>query len=213
MSELSGRRSWWRGNRWWLPTLPLTLALMLAAQSYRLEDLWWLGDLHRAAASGDQGEVVEVRDPGTDAMGDFTREFTVSLVGVSDVDGFRTGYTPKLESVPDGSRAVEVELAFEADADQLLSGCRLELLGDDGVRYGGEGFDPLGQGDLCVPANRSGPMNAYLEGQERIDDGKPRPPEWTVTWSAVVPVDAVLTEVRLSYEPPDYVALRIPPSS
>ncbi len=203
-------RSWWRTNRRWLPAVPVALALMLAAQSYRVEDFWWLAGSHDEVASGDQGDPVEVRDPGEDAIGEFTRRFTVTLVGLYDDRDFEPDeFSAAFERIPADARVVKVLLTFEADPDQLLSGCRLTLVGSDGVEYGGGLSDPLGQFNLCVPSLRPGPSPAVLADEtQRPVTGQPRPATWTVTPRVVVPADAEISSVRLSFDPPEFVTLR-----
>lgn len=202
-------RSWLRRHRWWLPALPVALALMLAAQSYRLPDLWWNAGSHREVASADQGEALTVTgDPGFDGVGEFTRRYEVTLDEVAEAPYEPTSIT-RVAELPPGTVALEARLSFAADPDEILATCRVELVAADGVRYGGHDSDPLGQGYVCTPPDRTGPLPAFF-GTERV----PVPPElarperWSVAPVFVVPEDAEITEVRLSFDPPEYVTLR-----
>ena len=63
---------------------------------------------------------------------------------------------------------------------------------------------------MCVPEETPGPSLAVLDSDVRgatPDDTQPRPTRWATSPQVVVPRDAEIVEVRVSFEHPDYVRL------
>ncbi|SEC82249.1 hypothetical protein SAMN04489844_3059 [Nocardioides exalbidus] len=203
-------RGWWRRNRWWLPVVPLALAAMLAASSIRLGTFWWEADYHRATQEVAAGEWADVRDGGTDALGDFERHFRVRLDALTEVERFAPPESSAVQELPPGTRAVAAHLEFEADPEEPLAGCTVVLVGSDGVLYGGDTSDAYDQSSQCVPADRPGPLLALLgtETERTTAPGEERPEQWTTAPVMVVPDDARIIAVQIRYEPPDYLVLR-----
>lgn len=209
---MSSTTGWWRRNRWWLPAAPVTLTAMIAASSLRIGPLWWEEDFHRAGQEVPAGEWADVRDDGHDAIGEFERHFRVRLESVTDVEPYEPSSSSRVTEVPAGARVVSAHLEFEADPDEVLSGCTVVFVGSDGTEYGGDRFDPLGQGNLCVPLEHPGPSAALFESdtERAVVPGEERPEAWSTDPLMIVPEDATITQVQIRYEPPDHLVLLAP---
>ncbi|MBB2921135.1 hypothetical protein [Cellulomonas cellasea] len=210
---MSGRRGWWRRNRWALAALPVALVAALAASSDRVASYYWHAGLHDARTAG-HGEWLELHDEYTDAQGTHERVVRVRLDRTAAL-------TPAAlrqagVEVPRGARAVQVTLSLEADPDLPLALCRLALRDADGTRYDYEGPDagevttarpisPCVPGDTPGPSESVGRLDALLSADER----DPRPRSWTVEPVVVVPDDARVDEVLLWWREPVYVALDV----
>jgi hypothetical protein len=205
--------SWLRRNRWGLLALPVAAALAVGANAQRLHDYWWDEDLRHAAATGDQGEWVTWSDSFSDAAGDGTRTFRVKVTGSESTGAVEDSSGDLIElNLPADLTAWQVTMDFEAEPDQVLFGCRLALLDDNGNRYA---FLPkvnkLMQ-DLwpCVPGDQPGPMPSITAGEPRtVMPGEERPPRWTTQAVVVVPRTATITQMLLWWEQPDYLAVRL----
>ena len=222
-------RSWLRRNRWGLLALPVTAALAIGANAQRLHDYWWIEDLRHAAATGGQGEWVTWTDSFTDALGSGTRTFkvkvtrtesTVDAGSSSDVDGGSPSdadadslseVAADLELSPDLT-GFRVTMDFESAPDQVLFGCRLALLDDNGNRYV---YRPI-VNDLmqnmhpCIPEDNPGPQPSITAGEPRTAIfGGERPTHWTTQAVVVVPRTATITQVLLWWEQPDYLEVKL----
>ena len=118
-------------------------------------------------------------------------------------------------TLKDGMVARTVNLDFSADPSQSLKNCALTLIDDQGREYRvGTVFDDLGpKTTVCVPKETPGPSLPVLSAQPRgvVDKGQqPRPREWSASPAIAVPEDASFVELRISFENPDYVTLRLP---
>lgn len=204
-------RSWWRSNRWWLLALPLALVLMLAASSWRIETFWWESGYHRAVASAEVGDFVDVHETGIDGLGDFPRDFRVRLVGVAPVEQFEPRLSATVSELPDGMAAYAVELDFEADPDQVMPHCQIILIDEDGVRYGNDRIDPMGAVYRCSPEAHPGPLGALFadDAREPAAPGTERPPSWTTAPLVLAPAGVRITEVWLGYDHPEFVRFRL----
>lgn len=203
-----------RPSRWWVAAVPLAVVAMLVASGYRVPVFWYQSGQHHEIADGEAGRWVEVSEQTSDAHGDLTRRYSVRLAGlggadreyVADVDEF---------TLPEGMVARRVRLDFRAAPDQVLKACALTLVDDRGRRYRvGHAFDGIGpKTTVCVPEDSPGPSLAVLSSMRRgalPDDEAPRPAEWSVEPAIAVPEDARFVELRISFEDPDYVTLRLP---
>jgi hypothetical protein len=201
--------SWLRRNRWGLLALPVTAALAVGANAQRLQDYWWDKDLRHAAATGGQGEWVTWSDDFSDALGPGTRTFRVKVTSTGSPVSLDEEADLKLPSELVGLR---VMMDFEATPDQVLFGCRLALLDDNGNRYV---YVPTVNGltqDMwpCLPEDTPGPQPSITAGEPRtVLFGEERPPHWTTRPVVVVPRTATITEVLLWWEQPDYLAVRL----
>jgi hypothetical protein len=200
------RRGWWRENRWWLLAVPFALAAMLAASAYNVSTYWYLPGLHHELASADQGDFVRVTQGYEDAEGQTSRTFRVRLTGFTH----RTSYqltSDGPEPLRAGEQALVVRLDWEADPDQALRTCDITLVDDEGRRYREAGDR---QPDQCTPEGRGGPEPAQFQGDVRgaiPDDELPRPPAWSTEPVFLLPEDVRITQVWVTWGPPDYVSL------
>lgn len=204
-----------RPSRWWMAGVPAAIASMLATSAFRVNDLWYVTDQHHVTTEVDQGEWARTTFPFRDAHGQTTRTFEVRFAGWGDTT---TDVEKRLGAgdrapLPEGVVAREVKLDFRARPDQTLRNCVLTLVDDQGRIYRlGDLVGPLGEFDACVPKDTPGPDFAFSEGQKRgetPEGAEPRPAEWTVTPAIVVPKDATFVELRVSYENPDYLSIRL----
>jgi len=197
---------WWRENRWWLLAVPLALAAILAASAYNVRTYWYLPGLHHELASADQGEFVRVTQGYEDAEGQTSRTFRVRLTGFTN----RTAYQLTIdgpEQLRIGEQALVVHLDWEADPDQALRTCDITLVDDEGRRYREAGtYQP----DQCTPEGRGGPEPAQFQGDVRGElpaDELPRPTTWSTEPVFLLPGDVRVTQVWVTWGPPDYVSL------
>lgn len=204
-----------RPSRWWMAAVPVAIVAMLAANGYRAPVFWYQSGLHHEIASGDANTWVQVSENYNDAHGDTTRAYSVRLVGLGGED---TTYGQKFGddfTLKDGMVARTVNLDFSADPTQPLKNCALTLIDDQGREYRvGTIFDDIGPTTtVCVPKETPGPSLPIVSAQPRgvVDKGEePRPREWSASPAIAVPEDARFVEVRISFENPDYVTLRLP---
>lgn len=194
--------SWWRRNRWGLVALPLALTAALGASSDRVATYYWNAGLHQAQGA-DQGEWLSFTTTYVDANGTHGRELDLRLDATRDLPGVATGT---------GTRLVEVTLSFRADPALPLTGCRLALRDARGTRYEAI-HDIVGPDALprfsCVPAETPGPGPSLgaIDTTLGDDDSPPRPREWTVTGSVLLPADVEVTEALVWWQEPDYARL------
>ncbi|NEE00909.1 hypothetical protein [Phytoactinopolyspora halotolerans] len=201
---------WWRRNRWGLLALPFVLAAALLTASYRVEEWWWLARPREAVDAG-VGAWVEFTDTLYDRSGEVPIEVSVRLAGVEDaaVPFGRPGDDLQL---PAGTRGAAVMLDLRADADAPLTGCRLSVVSADGTEYAYQATSPsmVQAGSPCVPPETPGPSLDLIDGLG-TGDGEPRPARWSAAPVVVVPADAEIVEVRLTWGAPRYLAFRTSP--
>jgi hypothetical protein len=202
-------RSWLRRNRWGLLALPVAVALAVGANAQRLHDYWWDQDLRHKAATGGQGEWVTWSDDFSDAVGDGTRTFRVKVTEKGSP--VSPDELADLE-LPSDAVGMRVAMDFEAEPDQVLFGCRMALLDDEGNRYLYRAIVNRLNQDFwpCVPEDTPGPQPSISAGEPRTAlFGEERPPRWTTKPVFVVPRTATITDVLLWWEQPDYLAVRL----
>jgi len=198
-------RGWWRRNRWALVALPLALVLVLAASADRVRTLWWEQGLHRPTV-GAPGETVTFSQRVRDGLGGTSPvEVRVRLDGIGE-----PAELPRDLVVPDGARAVQVDLTLWADPDVILAGCSLAVRDAAGTRYD---YVPNAWGAFqavspCVPEDAPGPMPSLgVLDDPDADPGPTRPGTWTVSPVVVLPADVEPTEVALWWQLPQHVLL------
>jgi hypothetical protein len=205
-------KAWLRRNRWGLLALPVTVALAVGANAQRLHDYWWDNDLRHEAATGAQGEWVAWTDPFSDATGDVTRTFHVKVTGSESTDVADSPDGPADLDLPSDLTGWRVAMDFEAEPDQVLFGCLLTLLDDEGNRYYYRARANKVSQDMwpCVPEHHPGPMPSIEAGKPRtVFPGEERPSNWTTRPVVIVPRSAKITQVLLWWEQPDYLAVHL----
>ena len=203
-----------RPSRWWMAAAPAAIVAMLAASGYRVPVFWWQSGQHHEIAAGDAQEWVTVAEETADAHGDLTRRYSVRLVGLGGEDtAYEAGFGDEF-TLADGMVARTVDLDFRADPGQPLKNCVITLVDDRGRQYRvGHPLDRIGpRTTVCVPEETPGPSLPVVRSQVRgtlPDKELPRPGEWSVSPAIAAPKDARFVELRVSFEDPDYVTLRL----
>lgn len=204
-----------RPSRWWIAAAPVAIAAMLAANGYRVPVFWYQSGQHHEIADGEATEWVAVTEQTSDAHGDLTRDYSVRLAGLGGEDtAYDAGFGDEF-TLADGMVARTVDLDFRAEPDQPLKNCALTLVDDRGRQYRvGHVLDGIGpKTTVCVPEETPGPSMPIFRSEQRgalPKDELPRPREWSVSPAVAVPKDARFVELRISFENPDYVTLRLP---
>jgi len=193
---------------------PVAIVAMLAASGYRVPVFWYQSGQHHEIADGDADAWVAVTEQTSDAHGDFTRRYSVRLAGLGGADPAYESLSDEF-TLADGMVARTVDLDFRAEPGQPLKNCALTLVDDRGRQYRvGHVFDAIGQRvTVCVPDKTPGPSVPIFESEKRgalPEKELPRPREWSVSPAIAVPTDARFVELRISFENPDYVTLRLP---
>lgn len=205
------RTSWLRVNRWWLLVLPVSLIAMLGASAYRVQDFYTDRGWRDAVATSAPGEFVESRLHFSDALGETSSKFSARFTGLSTVDEIepRTGTAGP---PPDGVTAYAVHLDFKAAPGADLGFCWVMLVDEDGNRYGGEIFDPVGQANKCVPNDTPGPRRPFSKEEKRgeIEPGLERPETWDVEPVVLVKKGVRITSALVGFQEPEYVVLTAP---
>lgn len=201
-------RGWWHENRFWLPAMPLALAGLLLASSYNLKEYWYDNGLHDELAAADPGTFASTTDRYDDVLGSTSRTFSVRLtaLGTTDVYPDEDGEPAR---PPDGIGTVVVYLDWKAQPDQVLRGCTVSVVDEQGRRYD---VDQAAFDDPCTPPDHSGPHYPFGTADERgtVPEGEERFPTWSTRTVILVPPGRDITEVRVWWEPPDYVRLSAP---
>ena len=203
-----------RPSRWWIAAVPVAVATMLAANGYRVPTFWYESGQHHEIAAGAASDWLAVAEPTSDAHGDYLRKYDVRLAGLG---GEQTAYEDRYGSefeLPQGMVARTVDLEFRADPAVPLKSCAVSVIDDQGREYRvGHIFDSLGPSvTVCVPETTPGPSVPLFKSQPRgaLDlEELPRPAQWSTSPAIAVPKDAKLVELRISFENPDYVTLRL----
>lgn len=204
--------SWLRRNRWGLLGLPLAAALAVGTNAQRLPDYWWNTDLRHAGVTGSQGQWTTWSDTFSDAAGEGTRTFTVKVTAAEPTESIESRGEAETLNLPADVAAVRVQMDFEADADQVLFGCRLALVDTDGNRYVYRPLLGTVTQDMwpCLRAGHTGPQPSISAGEPRTAmTGEERPPQWSTQPAILVPRAARITQVLLWWEEPDYLAVEL----
>ncbi|MBB5790067.1 hypothetical protein [Jiangella mangrovi] len=202
---------WWRRNRWGLLVLPVAAAAALAAASYRVETQWWL-EKPRDLQHGEQGEWVTFSSSQYDRTGDVPFSVRVRLDGVRPAtELFGPVSDDDVLDPPAGVQALAVDLTLAAPSDVPLTGCSLVLRDAEGTEYAYEISSPTIRSQAtspCVPPDARGPELDLIEGLDP-DTGPTRPDEWTVSPVVLLPDGVEVTDVRLSWGPPDGLLITV----
>jgi hypothetical protein len=203
-------RGWWRDNRFWLPALPLALAMLLLASSYNVKDFWYDAGLHHRVASGQQGEQVSATMRYDDAVGATSRTFEVRMTELGTTDTYPFKDEDEPQPPPNGIDAVVAHLDWAAESDQVLTACTVSLVDDQGRRYD---VDTTTVFDSCVPEDRPGPTDPFSKDGERglVVEGEERPATWSTAPVFLVPHGRKISQVLVWWPQsmPDYVELSV----
>jgi hypothetical protein len=200
---------WWRRNRWALAALPVALVLTLVAAGDRVRTLWWEQDL-RSPTTVDAGATGEFHQRVYDGVGGtMPIDVQVHLDGVGDATTL-----PDDMELPDGTRAVQVDLTLSADPELVLATCVLAVRDAAGTRYEYEAnaWGAFQAVVPCVPEDTPGPSPSLgdLDDVLSESDSPPRPATWSVSPVIVLPEDVEVTEVVLWWQKPQYLLLEVP---
>ena len=166
---------WWRRNRWALAALPVVLALTLVAAGDRVRTLWWEQDLRVPTTVGGGHDRSTSTSGSTTAYGGtLPIDVQVHLDGVGDATTL-----PEDMELPDGTRAVQVDLTLSADPDVVLTGCSLAVRDAAGTRYDyvSNAWGALQAVVPCVPEDTPGSVAVAGRPRRRAQrPGRPAPP-------------------------------------
>ena len=126
---------WWQRNRWALLLLPFVVALILGLGAYRVHAFWWTSGLHEPSHAPVGGSST-LPEPFVAAQGEHSRTVTMGAGPAAVVTAYPglSGEEQSVEEVP-GTRVWHVQLQVEAAPDQVLSGCRVEIVDDRGRTF------------------------------------------------------------------------------
>lgn len=203
--------TWIGRNRVWLILIVPLLLIAMGVSSFRLVTLylpWQWSD--PVVVKGSEGH--------------FEQTF-VDVDGVKrhrsvDVEVVSTQITDEFEGVAPVEGAVmwQVVLEFNAEPDQYLYGCEVELSDKQGNRYSYAGGLEASEPDgfyltpyllACVPEDAPGPRAEVL-GEQIGEVGEERPLSWRQTVLIATPQDVVPTKVRIGWSKPVYLVLDVP---
>jgi hypothetical protein len=210
MNHGTAAPGWFRLNRWWLPALPVALAGVLAASAMYVRPLWYDRGFHHAVGTAQPGQYARATLSYDDHYGKTSRTFQVRLQRSGTSALAPAGEFDEPSLPPKGTESYVLFLDWKADPDQVLFGCKVTLVDDHGRQY--QATDDLDLPDPCVPEDQPGPEGAYDSSEPRgyVEKGAARPPTWTTSPRFLVPVGVHLTQVRIWWDLPDYVALPVP---
>jgi len=207
-------RTWLRRNRTALLLLPIAVITAVLASSSRIDDYWWSKGLHDRAdvSSG----VAHFKDEYDDGYLSYPIAADISLTSVEPVTTIESSLgNPEPVTVPEGGMLWRVSLAFQADPDVVLWGCKLAIVDSKGTRYDSEPrqFRTLGATPIhtCVPDDTPGPKpKVGSVAKPAIAEGEsPRPPAYGTVAYVVTPEGVKPESVRVWWLPPKYAELTI----
>jgi hypothetical protein len=200
--------TWWRRNRWGVIGLPFALVAALVASSDRVSSYYWHEGLHDPQQA-EPGEWLEYRDVLFDGAGEHPLEVAIHLDGTATTTQPWDSEIPF--ELPDGARAIRVDLTLRAAPDMILRGCFLALRGSDGTRYdyANDAAGSLQPSSPCVPQLTPGPSPSLgaIDADLSPDGSEARPETWSVAPVVIVPEDADITEVLVWWQQPAYAVL------
>lgn len=199
--------AWWRSNRLWVLLAIPSLALALAASSFRLSAVYLRWQWSQPTLLRAPGTYSQTFTAGTRTL---QRTVQVGVAGVNRTDQVDGEYPAP------GTVLWQIRLDFAASADQILAACEIELQDASGKRYSVEGVkvDARGRPNPpwirrgCTPADAPGPT-LDLDGGI-VPSPIPRSQSWQVVTSVALPPDVQPTLVRVMWDRPAYLTLAIP---
>lgn len=206
--------TWWRRNRLWIALLIPSLVLAIALSSFRWTTLYQPWEWSAPTTSDGPTATLRQTFLGLDDK-HHDRTVQVTVRSVEPVPSFND------EAAVAGAVMWRVDLEFEADPDQVLTGsCRITLLDADGTEYGyhagrrqadPDGLPPLPKvvDPQCVPEDTPGPDIMPVSG-EVVDPETARPRTWQFSTSIVIPEGVTPERLRIGWTQPEYLDLRVP---
>lgn len=202
---------WWRRNRLWLALLVPLVLLAVAASSFRLVRLYLPWEWSRPIVAHAPSGTLRQDFLGFDDRR-HTREVKVSVLGVAP----QTQHGD-VKAAP-GAQLWWVLVGFEAEPDQVLQSCTVEVLDAAGVRYGHLGGQELvsGQGSpstalfqTCTPEDAPGPTFQPFTGVF-VPSPVERPRSWRMEILYALPQGVEPDAVRIGFDRPEYLVLQVP---
>ncbi len=203
--------AWWRRNRRWLALIVPLLLLALAASSFRLVTLYLPWEWSRPTVADTTAGTLRQHFTGFDGERRL-REVRVEVVDVETHESYAEA------KAADGGVLWRGVLELEADPEQYLDGCEVELTDADGTRYDfRSGQVPAEEGAYfvppilvpCVPEDAPGPTLNPLTG-EPSPSPVTRPRAWREQVLIAMPRDVTPTALRIGWSRPEYLVLRLP---
>lgn len=202
--------TWWRRNRWALVVLPLVLPVALVASSDLVKPYWFEKGFHDGTVS--TTDTVRLVNDYDDGHLRYRGTGRVKLTGWSSFSRAElSAGEPELASsvrLPDGTRAWGLGLQFRAKPTQVLWGCNIGVVGDDGRLY------PFDNGSVqssivptniygCDPDDAPGP-SPKLGSTKLSYPATPRPATWKKYAFGVLPLGVKPRSVRIWWNLPRY---------
>lgn len=203
--------TWWRRNRWALLALPFLIALTVAVGSYRILTIWnpWNPTDPLPAAVG---ESVTLVDDLEDAGDGYSVEVSLTAGPAHQVTTTQDTYGEQVElpEIP-GTVVWQVDLHVDADPSQILGGCRLRLIAEDGREtfYSPARPGPSLPLDACVPPEAPGPQADIGITFEEEEPPPPRPQTYTRPILFRTADDFVPARLDVMWATPTYAALEL----
>ncbi len=207
-------RPWWRRNRRWLALIVPLLLLALAASSFRLVTLHLPWQWSRPIVADSAAGTLRQGFTGFDGE-PRRREVRVEVVDADRHESFGEA------KAAEGGILWRVVLEFQADPEQLLDHCQVELVDADGTRYDfRSGQVPATEDGSftppfllpCVPEEAPGPTLDPLTG-ELVASPVARPRTWREQVLIAMPRGVAPVALRIGWSQPEYLVLRVPPSA
>lgn len=197
------RSAWWKRNTGWVIALiPLLICATLACSQRLLNQYLPRTTLNRVETQPRQGALHQRY---TESGTTFSLDVAVRVKDVQAVDQHEDIRADA------GAQLWRVDLEFEAEPDQVLIACTVELEAD-GVRYGLEGgkttatekgFSPSAFRS-CTPPDTPGPSFDW-DGITLVETTPPRPRTWPISLAFALPTGVTPQGLRLSWHSPDYL--------
>ena len=203
--------TWWKRNRIWLALLIPILALALAASSFRLVSLYLPWQWSRPIVANDTSGVLRQNYLELDGVRR-DREVRVSVLSLDAHESWGDA------KAIDGGRLWRVELQLEAEPDQFLYGCEVELTDADGNRYDFRGgLEPVDAKHYfvapviiaCAPQHALGPTVSPFT-DEVVESELERPRIWEQEVLIAMPEGVSPSGLRIGWNRPVYLELELP---
>ncbi len=190
--------TWWRRNRWALLALPFVLALVAVSGASRLVNFWWPSQLREPVVASVDEPVAFTAQTWDDAGEETSIDLTVSVGPTTQTQDFTDG-DGMLQTVPyvEGTTVWQTEVTFTAPPEQDPTLCYAEVVDTQGrtTTYATSALGATG-----LPLSPCAPL--FSLSQEG-----PRDESWTVPVLVRLTSDVQPAELRIWWQPPDYVSV------